>query len=314
MPLKLSILIASLNDNAECDQTVRSIRQTAGEQPEIIVIDDQSDQPLRLTDPSPRTVVLRNKERIGCAPSRHLAAEMATGHTLLITDSHMRFEPGWYEAAEERVGANPDAFLCGACLGLNEKHMDVTKPIGVYSGATLNFYGPDRNNSKLMQVFEGVWKDHEDKAEIPCMMGACYFMPREAFFVVGGLSQLKMWGIDEPYLSVKAWLAGYRIVVAKNVRIGHQFRHQAPYRTQVWTMIYNKVRAILTLFKEDESIWLLRKLRELTAPPQWDLAMEQIKRDKSDIVRVGAYYQKLFKHDLGWLCERFKIPYPITAS
>lgn len=122
---KLSIIIACLNDHNEIIQTVLSIQRTThGRDLEVIVIDDCSDDPIVL--PSELNVSLfRNAERLGPGASRHIGVEKATGDYILLLDSHMRFEAGWYEKAMERItlpGREKFAH-CGSCVGLESADM-----------------------------------------------------------------------------------------------------------------------------------------------------------------------------------------------
>src|SRR5690348_5109505 len=89
---KLTVCITSLNDNEEANNTVRSIRETAGDI-EVVVVDDSSTTHLVLDDKSVK--FYRTPKRAGVGPARDIAVSMATGTHVLITDSHMRFDPPW---------------------------------------------------------------------------------------------------------------------------------------------------------------------------------------------------------------------------
>lgn len=366
----LSILINVLNDQDELTKTIESIQATAGGRPEIIVIDDASEK--HVTVP-PGVRLFRNAQRLGCGASRHLAACKARGHYFLIIDSHMRFEPGWYEEATRRIQLRPDTVYCAACLGLSEGQMDmVTYPrtecakdvkigtvvaykaqslvkldenncfqqihgdtvfplgqdekvglaaVGTYSGATLNIYGRDPNNPEMTQVFEGVWRDHvTDDQEIPCLMGASYFIRNEVFFKLGGLKQLKMWGSDEPYLSLKAWLAGYEIRIMRSVRIGHKFRvaipgtnpprYVQPYQTDGAFLLYNKIRCIQTIMSEETAQFLTMKLKATSNAIEFSRAVALLIRDTVEVEEMKRYYKTIFTRDLRWYCQKFQILYP----
>lgn len=372
---KLSIIINVLNDQEELTATIHSIRQTAGEFPEIIVVDDCSDQ-RALIDPRDKNLKLvRNQVRIGCGASRHVGAIEARGEYLLIIDSHMRFEPGWYEEALSRITAKPDTIYCGTCLGLGEGQMDMitgcefrmatqvgrgqicslgqrklwcmnastltfqdvrtgelvtltpNDKVGIYgaatyTGARMNFCGPDSNRPDQFQVFEAVWKDHPtDDMEIGALMGASYFIRREVFFKLGGLRQLKMWGCDEPYLSLKAWLAGHEVRILRSVRIGHKFRtcgsdtekfkpkNNVPYSVPQWGLLYSKIRCIMTIFNDDEAEYLIARLRQGASTDVWAQVMQLIAQDKADIMETARAYRAMFVRDIRWYCEKFELPY-----
>ncbi len=358
---KLSILINVLNDQEELSATIKSIRDTAGDAPEIIVVDDCSNPPATV----PEGVVLqRAPVRVGCGATRHVAATLATGEFLLVVDSHMRFEPGWYEAAIERITARPQTLYCATCLGLEAGQMQIvmapravpSMEIGLgqvavwngkrvvkfspmeyrevggtqihwveqnqslsliqnpeYTGATLSLWG-----DKGDDIFEGKWKDHRtDDQEIPCLMGASYFIKRDVFFKLNGLRQLRMWGSDEPYLSLKAWLSGHDIRIMRNVRIGHKFRtidpkdgkYHAPYTTAAWYGVYNKIRVIKTLLSDEEASFLICKLQRATVKGDFDHAMKVVEGEWADIQATRHQYQQMFTRDLKWFCQKFLIPY-----
>lgn len=376
----LSIIINVLNDQEELTATIHSIRETAGDRPEIIVIDDCSNEKV-LVDPRDKNLKLvRNQVRVGCGASRHIGAIHARGVYLLLIDSHMRFEPGWYEEAVARLQANPDTIYCGTCVGLGEGQMEIATESQVrlatqmkrgqicnfvdtggrhrkvwcqhpgtlnfqdvntgeililnendkvniyqcaeYTGATMNFCGPDANRPDQFQVFEAVWKDHRtDDIEVAALMGASYFIRRSVFFRLGGLRQLKMWGCDEPYLSLKAWLSGHEIRMLRTVRIGHKFRtcgsdterfkpkNNVPYVVPTWALLYSKVRCIMTIFNDAEAEYLIQRLRLGASTDVWAQVMQLIAQDKADIMETNRQYSEMFVRDIQWYCEKFGLPY-----
>ena len=251
--MKLSIIIPSLNDYAETQATIASIRETAGDKPEIIVVDDCSQVPLTLQDKA--CVLVRNEERAGVGCARHIGALHATGDLLLFLDSHMRCTPGWYEALMSRAKDRPTTMHNGQCIQLTPDQMDLTKAKGHYSGAYLHFYGPDANDNGRIQILESKWlgnRDGEDDYVVSSVMGAVYVCPREFFLHVGGLRMLKSWGGDEQYLSLKWWLAGGDIRQLNCVKFGHQFRQSTTYKSDAWHIAYNKLMIILTCLPEKE--------------------------------------------------------------
>ena len=293
----LSILIPCLNDNEEINLTIKSIRDTAPGEVEVIVVDDRSDIPVTLTDS--QVILIRNEIRIGAGASRHLAATKASSDLILLLDSHMRFVPGWYEAALKRLELSKNTIWCGECLGLNQTNMDVNKPIGVYTGAHLVIYDGK-------QVFEGMWQRDMpgDDYEISCLMGACYFMHKEWFLYLKGLEGNKLWGSEEPFLSLKCWLAGGKVKLMKDVKIGHKFRNTAPYNTDTRYPLYNKLRAIKTLLPTELYQFLLNKMPDDFIKIQ---TLELIEQDKNEIINEQEYYKTIFKHDINWFCDRFSI-------
>lgn len=347
----LTVIIPVLNDQAELTETLRSIRATSPvAQIEIIVVDDASTEPA-VVAPEFNAQLFRNENRIGCAPSRHIGAGKASAAHLLFIDSHMRFTPKWWTNLRKHITAKPEAAWCCKSLGLSDfvdaidergnkikvPNMDVSQPKGgTYTGATLNFDGPDPNKTGdqplYRQVFEGNWLRQvlETGDEVPCLMGACYVVPTKLFFKIGGLFGLRKWGSDEPFLSMKIWLSGGEILMAADVEIGHKYRGDAPapYRTEVWEIYFSKLRSIMVLFNEPEVRYFMARLEKIWQPydknPMMQEAKNTVNHCKWALLEEIPLIQKdseqnhaLFnaaKRDLRWYCKRFGIRYPLDPE
>lgn len=259
--MKLSIVFPCHNDS-EIYNSIESARATAGSEVEIVVVDDCSAVPVRQLNDAK---IIRTQRRVGVGPARTLGAIHAKEEFLLLTDSHVRFTPGWYEAAMNRITQQEarNVLHCAMCLGLDENNMDVNNPVGRYYGATWNFSGPDANAKGKQQVFECVWgKPVADNSDLPACMGASYFVHRRFFLTLMPLRFLRSWGGDEQALSLKYWLAGDGIRFMENVKIGHKFRtlkNRVPFQIQNWETIYNKLFIIWTCLPEDLALVLQKR-------------------------------------------------------
>lgn len=296
----LSIIINVLNDNEELNLTIKSIRETSPSSVEIIVIDDYSDIPVVLEDKNVK--LTRLNERKGVGITRWIGAQMATSDYLLFIDSHMRFDPKWYDNAIQHLMNNPwNVVWCAVCLGLEEGNMDIQNHKGAYNGARLSLYEESTN-----QVFEGKWIEEKtgDDYEISCLMGACYFFHKSWFMYIKGTASLKMWGSDEPLLSLKTLLAGGEIRLMKSVKIGHKFRPSSPYATSIKYIIYNKLRSMRMLLPPELYQKLSSKIPE---DINKILAVEMMNSDVNEIDKEKEYYQSIFTKDINWLSEKFNI-------
>lgn len=315
--MKLSIIITTLNEAPfELNQTIASIRETAGDKPEILVVDDQSSTPVECEDKAVR--VIHNRWRCGVGPSRHIGACAATGEFILIIDSHMRFTPGWYEKAVARLEGRPTTVHCATCLGLDRDHMDIKAPTAKYHGATMNFYGPDKNKAGAYQVFESVWLTPEpaDDDLLPSIMGACYFWPREWFLKLAPLRYIKLWGQDEPLMAIKSWLAGGDVRLMKQVEIGHVFWTAAkPVIKKQFTVPpgytnWNKLFAIHTLCPPDVAETLTSKLVEHEPNGDMVSAIAMLRDDWRTVATEQAFNRTIFKHDIRWFASKFGLTLP----
>jgi glycosyltransferase involved in cell wall biosynthesis len=298
----LSIVIPALNEAPDIlQQTIQSIRDTAGGDPEIIVVDDCSDTPVVTTER-----LIRNPVRLGTGRSRHLGAEVAAHDTLLFLDAHMTFAPGWYENVLQHISSSSNTTAyCGVCVGLNEQNRDISAAKGRYYGAKLVLYDESKKT-----ILEGKWipevKD-KDRYELSCMMGALYFVPKQMYFKVRGFSDLKMWGSLEPCLSTKIWLAGGEIRLLKDVRAGHIFRSTPPYKTDHKFLLYNKIRLAKTLLPREIGELLISKLPQ---SPSLLAAQELVASDGAEIDEYARYYAATFSRDIYWLAHKFNLSLP----
>ncbi len=311
----ITVIFNTLNDNYEARMTLKSILDTAGQKVNIIIVDDCSDTPFEFNEPAPNLRIMRMRKRIGCGPTRHVGITAATTEFILIVDGHMRFQPGWVEAAESRIADRPKTIHSATCLGLDQhQQMDISNHRGAYNGAWLNILGPDPNKPSLTQVLEGVWmKDRpdEDDYEISCIMGASYFMRREWYFHIGGLKSLRMWGSDEPLLSLKTWLAGGECRIMKTVQIGHKFRQpeEQGFKISEWNTLWNKMFVLYTVMNTAESTFLIKRLPRSV---EMKRATEQFESDRHFVEVERCYNEKIFTRDLRWYCDRFDLKYPLT--
>ena len=293
----LSVIIPVLNDESELIETILSIRGTSPESVEIVVVDDGSDVPVKLADKN--ATLIRFSKRVGAGISRSVGVLNCHSDSIFLCDSHMRFVRGWHEAVMERLREAPTTIWCGSCLALSEGSMNPDKHSGAYYGADLCFHNPNSGH-----IFEGIWRPevaNQDDYEIPCLMGACYFMRKEWFLHIGGLCGNKFWGSEEPFLSLKSWLAGGEVRLAKTVRVGHKFRDTAPYSTDIRYPAYNKLRSMMVTLPERHRNRLISFMPEAAA------AMPLIQRDLVEIEAEQQYYRSVAKRDIGWFCEKFEI-------
>jgi GT2 family glycosyltransferase len=322
--MNLSIIIATINDQDETLATIKSIRETAGDVPEIVLVDDCSGSPLAgdwRFKGIPNLKLISNRHRCGCGPSRHIGVLNASGDWCLLTDSHMRFDPTWWAAWQRAVSAmNMDTIYCATCLGLDRDHMDVNAPVAEYSGATINWHGPDRQDPRKMQTLEVVWLPKEQwpdhMAECASLMGAGYFISRDWFLHLGACCHLRSWGQDELFLSLKSWLSGGSVRMLRTVRIGHKFPVKGElkwFNLPPGHVARNKILAAHTLFPPD----VAKRLVEWILTPQDKTEMRDIEAARglviadwpivaAEIARNGT----IFKRDIAWICSKFNLPMP----
>jgi glycosyltransferase involved in cell wall biosynthesis len=311
--VKLSIVIICLDD-PDLPNTIKSIRNTAGNSPEVIVVNDHGFTGLYLSDVG-NVKVINNSHRLGVGPSRHIGLLHAKGDYVLLLDSHMRFQPGWYEKVMARLEGRPKTLTCFTCLALDSQHMDVISPRSKYYGATFNVFGPDRGDGSKMQVMEAVWNrgEVEDDYELPCVMGAAYAAPREWFLKISGLRFLRGLREDETVLSLRSWMFGGDVRIMTSVGIGHIFLlegQKQPFTIPPGYTLHNKLLVLYTLLPDDLRGFLIEKLQLTQGGGELSTAKRMIEQNWHIIEVERAAVQTQSVRDFRWVAEKFQIQIP----
>jgi len=308
---KITIIMPFLNEEEEAVRTVESIYQTAPEEIfDIVAIDDCSEN-LSNLDKFGNIRYIRNKERIGVDGSRQLDIDMAQTPYVFVIDAHMRFKDDqWLQRVIECLEREPETAWCTTCVGLGYGTMDMNKHKGKYYGANMLFVDSEANAQRpAREVLEPKWAPKKDEVEyeIPCILGANYGFSKKWLEHINGLRGLKMWGSSEPFLSLKTWMAGGKCKIRTDIEIGHKFRSNAPYVTQVSSLVYNKIFLAKTILPQDLGDKLINHLPQ---DRNFRTAMAMINNNQDKIDEDRDYYSKIFKKTIYEYCEQFDINIP----
>ncbi|HEX2093530.1 MAG TPA: glycosyltransferase [Longimicrobiaceae bacterium] len=302
-----------LNEGGEPRKTVESIHRTCDPgQIDIIAVDDASEGELDTLADFANVTYVRNRDRIGSAGSKHLGAALANTPFVLIIDAHMRFRHDrWCRRIVKALEREPSTAFCTVCLGLSASNMNPLLPRGRYYGADLVLASeqtadPGRPASEIL---EPKWARRQRGRcyDVPCILGANYAFSKQWFMSIRGLEGLRGWGTEEPFLSLKTWLAGGRCRILTDVQIGHMFRDHAPYRTPVAHLVYNKIFLCRTILPPDLAESLVRLLPRGAA---FEEAMRMIEADHDTIDEARGYYRTIFSHSIHDFCRRFGVGLP----
>ena len=256
MNKELTIIMPYLNEGQEVFNTINSLNTTCGNSIQIIAINDNSNIPSEVLKQD-NLIHILNPQRIGVNGSIQKGIEMVKTPNLMIIDSHMRFPNGWLEIALESIRKEPETAWCCSCMALDDKNMDLNKAKDEYAGATMLLVEKNVNpNLPSREILEPKWipVKKELEYEIPCILGANYVFSKKWIDHIHGLKGLTMWGTEEPFLSMKTWMAGGKCKINRRIKIGHKFRNNAPYATAIWTMIYNKMFLCDTILDKELSV------------------------------------------------------------
>jgi glycosyltransferase involved in cell wall biosynthesis len=215
-PTAISALIPVRNEGEAIVHTIYSLVHGRSEPfpLEVVVVDDASsdgccDRLDRAFEGSrnARLVVRRLETWSGIPFARNRAAEAAAHPVYLICDGAAYFPPSWDLAIWRHI--RPDTLLAATIFDL---HSD-------FEGHGCHLLLPSMGLA---------WrKDDGGGAPHAVPVAACTgtVVDRAIFHQLGGYDEtLPLYGAAEPELSVRAWLGGYAVVNAPDLRIGHRFR------------------------------------------------------------------------------------------
>jgi glycosyltransferase involved in cell wall biosynthesis len=318
---QLTIVIPCLDDPALSD-TLRSIVKTSDPTwpIRVIVVDDASKMPvcrscLEKEFPRLNLTVIRNVERKGCAASRQLAAEFCVTDWIMFTDAHMRFTKGWYEwFCVAALEAKPKTLLCGTYI--SRQGSETYAPIG---GSEFFFFRDQSFTGSGVRMMEHdpmsePYPDTPETYEVPCAIGAAYFISRAWFNQLRGFEGLKGYGSDEPFLSIKTWLAGGSVRVMRDVRIEHICQHQgqpARERDSKTLMLYNKLWMLQLLFPAwmNDAIAIMPQVD----PDTLQDAMFELHKFTTLQMDLEKHFKDLFVRTPEQFCQHFGVEAPCAT-
>lgn len=295
----LTVVIPFLNEQDEVKNTVRSIRNTAGKNVDIIVVNDDSDDGYDYESDLKEyhVIYVHNKYRIGAAASKEKGARLSRTPYFLLLDAHMRcFTVDWHETIIAELQNNDRQILCcqTTALGKDKHQIVFDKKVAPTDGAYILF---DYNN-----YIPGIhWIEYERHGRLPgnqiaCILGAAYASSKRYWSLIKGLEGLMHYGSEETYLSLKAWLEGGGCSLLPDVVFGHIYRAAPPYRIVTAQMHYNLFVISATLFPTSLQCWSNAIAYDIDK-----LIYEEIQfwisMNKHSLMRLKKYYSETFHGD-----------------
>ncbi len=221
-----SIIITARNEKSDLESTIVGCLNGPSKPCEVIVVDDYSEPAIHPSRVKKfRASIWRTPKQLGVAASRNFGASMASKDTdlLIFMDSHMRLPDWWLEAifaeAIRLEELESPAILCPSCCAFNHGY-----------GSDFHSCGADFDMDKV--GFEPIWRKYpgpDDTSDIvPCVLGACYIIPRVIWEDLGGFNPLfHGWGQDEQDISIRAWQMGYEVRAMSNLTVAHRWDRTA---------------------------------------------------------------------------------------
>lgn len=296
---KLTVIIPFLNEGVEVENTLSSIRRTAGNRTEILMINDASTDGVdyRSVARKYNATYIKNKKRLGVAASRDKGISLTTTPYFLLLDAHMRFyQKDWVEQIIAELEKDDRVLLCCNTKVLSKDlngRLDESNHTPAF-GAIVNLEG-----NKWMLNAEWSVTEREPGSpieDIACVLGAGYAASKRYWQYLRGLEGLIYYGSDETYISLKVWLEGGRCRLLKNIRIGHIYRTQAPYKIEHTETIFNKLWIAELLLPFSYKLRTFGALYEEN-PEKFEEAYALVRKKKQLSSELKAYYGKIFTRD-----------------
>lgn len=299
---KLTAIIAFLNEGAEIEKTVASIRETAGDNVDILLINDASND-----DTDYETVARKynaryhlNSIRLGSGPAKNLGTELCETPYFILFDGHMRFyHNDWWNETVNALEKNDRAVYCLRCFPLDEQYklMEMSS-----LGAYIHMFDTPEH-----KVLEPAWLYDNKKVkissvQIPCVLGASYAASKRYWQYIAGYTGLRTCGCEETYISLKTWLEGGTCILLKNLKVGHIFRKKFPYSISSTDFTYNKLMMAETLFPVKYKNITISDIHR-SNPGEYEKAMSLLINDSKLITELKTYYKQIFTRDIDSFIE-----------
>ena len=295
----------------------------------MIVINDGGTVPFdwdSLSKISDRVRVFHTTNRSGHSACRQLASTISTCEWLLFTDAHMEFEPRWFESFAIQTDLHDSKTLfCGPFISTTPEWEREGQPPNIFWGARLYYW--ERNGEALdVLSYKPIARPPEiDKVgwsfEVPCVIGANYFIRRDWFEAIDGLKCFYGWSAqDEFMLSLKTWLFGGTVKLIPDVRLRHVMHRTGVGPTgysktmQRGELLYNRLSTAYQIFPEHTYRPFLTALPTTGDDDTFELALRMITERREALDAARCYFTRNIRRGHEWLCKKFDLFHPLDLS
>eukprot|EP00434_Breviolum_minutum_P019780 symbB.v1.2.017454.t1/scaffold1364.1/size123310/6 len=179
---------------------------------EIILVDDGSSPPLASMIQSYSIVkLLRHENRRGLIKSKTEGGNMAKGDIIMFLDAHVRPAEGWHQPLLKHI---------------NQNYKRVVVPLIPILDSNTWEMDPNAVGVKMMFDWTLAFNWFEDGSDlVPCMSGGLFAISNRWWHESGEYDYgMNMWGAENIEQSIRVWLCGGEIYVARDSRVAHVFR------------------------------------------------------------------------------------------
>lgn len=302
-PQSLSVVLPCAGEGEFAFKTARSVFETTPSEylKEIIVVDDGSSPPLADThlpedvQQKYRVKVIRHASTVGLIGAKKDGGEAAQGDIIVFLDCHVAPQPGWQEPFLRLIGENYRRIVVPVITDL-----DIT---------TWKQRGGNNGQAKCYLTWDADFKwFNSDDPYVPVLSGGLLGISRRWWNETGGYDEHMVgWGGENLDQSLRSWLCGGEILVARESFIAHMWRKpedprtRSQYRVPMGAADKNRMRAAVAWFGE-----FSEKLHQF---PQFDKRSWGSEPWYGDISNILAVKTGLQCRSFAWFMHRFRHVY-----
>lgn len=292
MTSKLSVIIPFLNEGEELRTTVSQIRNTAGSNVDIIVVDDASTDgyDYRKAVEEFGVTYVEHKERRGSGASKQEGILRSKTPYFIVFDAHMRFyDTTWWREICHCLKNNPNAIYCLKCKPWNAETKEEFD-VPAHGGARAELF-----SDNLYSFLNLRWLSFKDSGNavspIPCVLGACYASSVDYWKRIRGFEGLEGYGCEEIFISLKAWQEGGGCYLMNNITVGHLFRKEFPYVVGKNEDFLNKMYIADVVLPEEYKVRIFSLVKQCF----YVTYRQYLSKDKDKINEAKRYYSSIFQ-------------------
>ena len=304
----LTAVIAFKDEKSEIERTVVSLKYTA-KNINILLIDDCSEENYDYKSIAEcfGCMYYRTKKRLGSAGSKHLGGMISPTEYFCFFDGHMRvYVDGWDEKLINWLKKEPDAIISSRTVIMNIENGFVVNENGKRMGIEGTSACCRIEWMEGRKPFNPIWTnkfiDEDDSNELSpcaCVMGACYATTKTHWQKINGLDGLYVYGLEEPYMSLKTWLSGGKCYVTKHWGVGHLYRKKFPFQMDAEA---NDVNRTFLVHFFGETVFDITKNMNMIKERCGEEFFDKV-QSKFDLVKclsLKKEFKKIKVHDIKW--------------
>lgn len=214
--IQVSVIMVNYNGGEQVLECLHSLEVCDHEGCEIIVVDNASvdDSPASIKIIFPDVRLFQSTTNLGYGGGNNLGACYAQGRYITFLNPDILVQPGWLDALKRALDADTTAGLATARILLQDLP------------DTINTCGVDVHISGL-SMCRGMGSPrqaYDTPCEVAAVSGAAFMIRRELFFQLGGFDSSFFLYMEDIDLSLRARLAGWRILYVPDAMVYHDYK------------------------------------------------------------------------------------------